>query len=154
MLTRLYIARSPQFKGKYKIGISRNVPARMQQLSYDLTQAVGYAVTVKAEIKMPFLFPEAAERLAHRAFASLNVRMPKHSGSSEWFRERNPVCLFLFLLSLTTLPGPMTLTRVAIAGVIFYMRYPVDGALFVLSMFVLQLVALVGVFYGAAILIH
>ena len=148
MFTRIYILTCPQLPGRFKIGISRDVYARMGRIAEELAQSMCRDVTINKELSAPILFPESVERFSHRLFSGLRTQVPYHAGYTEWFRSRNFFAALAFLLFLHFTGAGLSLSRIAIVAVLYFARYPLDGILAVGSLFLLQFAAVGALMYS------
>lgn len=144
MIERVYILSSPQLNGKYKIGRSNDVFRRIGEIADELAQEMRQTVTVKKEMSAPMLFPGWAEKILHRFFENDRTQVPYHSGHTEWFSPRNfwaVVVYFLFLVGLghlQVITPELTIMRIIIAAVLYYVPYPLDGMLLLALVFLAQ----------------
>lgn len=156
-MTHVYLLTSPQLPGHFKIGVSNNVFRRMGEISDQLAQEMRCDVTINREISLPMALPYAAEAWLHTKFHALRAKVPYHAGHTEWFRARNFFGVVIWLFVLFYLGKELSVARIGIAAIIYYLPYPVDGFVFLFGAFVAQFVFLAGavgvVLYGFSYLI-
>lgn len=140
-----YIVTSPQLPGKFKAGISVNVYRRMGEIAEELALAMGRDVTINKELSLPLLLPNSSEAWIHARLRAFRAKVPYHSGHTEWFHSRNFWAVVLWLLLIWFFGLPITLPRIGIAILFFYIRYPLDGILLLISVFLAQF----GVLFGS-----
>lgn len=145
--THIYILTTPQLPGRYKIGISRNVPARVGQIAGELAATMGCTVRVKKWVSFPVFFPGMIERTAHRLFAGVSAKVPFHHGHTEWFRSRNILALLFFLAFLAFMGKAMTFGRLAVAAVLYFVRWPLDATIVISGLVAAHLAVISGLLW-------
>ncbi len=140
----VYLLTSPQLPGKFKAGYSRDVYRRMGEIAEELAQAMGRDVTINKELALPMLLPGKSERWLHKAFAAFRAKVPYHAGYTEWFHARNFWAVVAWLGWLWLFGLPITLPRILIAVVLYYVRYPLDGVLLLVLVFLAQFGVVIG----------
>lgn len=155
-MVHVYLLTSPQLPGLFKIGISNNVYRRMGEISEELAQEMRCDVTINREISLPMAFPYKAESWLHARFAAVRAAVPYHAGHTEWFRVRNFFAVVLWLLAIFALGKGLSIIRISIAIILYFLPFPVDGFLFLFAAFLSQfilLAAAVGlILYGLSFL--
>lgn len=145
----VYLLTSPQLPGKFKAGISNDVYRRMGEIAEQLAHEMGRDVTINKEMALPMLLPERSEKWIHKTLSAFRAKVPYHSGHTEWFHCRNFWAVLLWLVALWFFGLKLTLPRLAITAVLYYARYPLDGALLLLLAFFAQFGVAVGVVVAA-----
>jgi hypothetical protein len=134
-------------RGKHKIGISGNVDARRAEIENQLRYSSGKPVKVRVAVAVPILWAKRWESYLHNKLAALNVDVPYHAGHTEWFKTQNPVAAILYLLIIWKFGFGLTLGRVAITAVLYWLPFPLDSVIKLTMLFLIQLLIPAGLAY-------
>ena len=139
---KLYALYSWSLLWRFKVGISYDVPQRVQQLEYELSRETGRPVRVFSALSVPVIFPEKTEAWAHGVFQRLRAYVPRHAGHTEWFVIRNFAASLIFILICEYFCLNWRWYHPAL---IFFLPYPIDGVLLLAAVAAIQLAVVLAV---------
>ena len=146
----LYVLYSFSFPWRFKIGFSWDVQRRIEEVQASMSYELGYSIKVRKAMAMPVLYAYQIEQRVHRLLNKTQCKDMRGSGKTEWFEWPNFLGCLIILVSCYY----FDIKKPAIHGLLaLCIPIPIDAALVVLIIALLQYAAILGGVYGILYLI-
>lgn len=154
-IKKLYSLICPQMPWRFKFGTSYDVPGRIRQIEYELSQQIGKPVQVRQALSVPLFFTEQVEMWLHKKFARLRAVVPFHRGYKEWYLVRNFFTVVLFLWICQQYGLNWKWWHLAL---LYLLPLPIDAVLLQIVIFIAQAFTALLLFYlllcGAGVVLN
>lgn len=142
----VYVLWSYEFPWRCKVGYSNSPELRRREIQDSISRELGRSIRVYTFFKAPIVGAKAFEQAIHGAINRLRCWTMVGSGRTEWFWIFNITCSILTGLFCWAFNIEAPSTK---AFFVLFMPIPLDAALCVLLMALLEYAVIVAALYGA-----